>query len=255
MFNPIVDQRFLRTVAGAPLVALLAMAVGEPVLLVRLRAQATSRPPSPLTVRFNERIGSGDKTFEKQLVIAIRSDGSESELRRGWSPVSKAVEERYTVRDVDAKVRVVVDNPTNSKTTYRLEEGHIRAILAKRNNCSPSPNAPSKEILGTTAYQFVQTLPDPAKTIREAWIAPDAGCMALVERFTQQVNGKTEVVTERVATELTRGEPPSTYFVIPGGYIEREPSAVLAERARRHPDAPPAKFQIQDEAYRTTNGK
>ncbi|BDC52670.1 hypothetical protein F183_A49850 [Bryobacterales bacterium F-183] len=255
MLNRILDRRFLCIAAGTPLVVIIAMAVGEQALLLRLKAQASSRPPTPLTVRFNERIGTGDKTFEKQLVISIRSDGSESELRRGWSPVSGTIEERYTVRDMSARVRVAVDTPTASKTTYPLEEGHMRAILAKRNDCSPPQNAPSKQILGTTAYQVVRALPDPGNTIREAWVAPDAGCLALVERFTQQSNGQSVVMTERIATELTWGEPASTYFAIPAGYVEREPSAVMIERSRRYPGAPAGKLQVQDDAYRSANKK
>ena len=61
----------------------------------------------------------------------------------------------------------------------------------------------------------------------------------------------------REALLVKEGDPSTALFEIPSGYVERTPSEVMAERAKRFPEDENARFEAShsepfDEAYRSS---
>ncbi|HEY6290188.1 MAG TPA: hypothetical protein VI455_01320 [Terriglobia bacterium] len=79
----------------------------------------------------------------------------------------------------------------------------------------------------------------PGETIeRTEWRAPALDCFTLkeVSAFRQPDSRSTR--TTREALLVAEGEPSASLFEIPVGYVERTPSELFAERARRFPNEP-----------------
>jgi hypothetical protein len=64
-------------------------------------------------------------------------------------------------------------------------------------------------------------------------VAPPLGCPALKEDYTVTLNtGEERLRSSYEVTSLIPGDPNAALFEIPGDYVERPPSEVLAEEAK-----------------------
>jgi hypothetical protein len=127
-----------------------------------------------------------------------------------------------------------VDPPTESLTTYPLAQKAIDTMLSSRFSCSDDATAEHQTFLGHRAMKANrETNTGAIKVQYENWIAPDLGCLVLKSTVTRFQNGVLQAYKYKVVTALKLGEPDATLFQWPQTFVERKPSQVLSEAARR----------------------
>jgi hypothetical protein len=102
-------------------------------------------------------------------------------------------------------------------------------------------------------YVYVKGGPDRViKNHEQFWEAPALGCYALrKDQYSTFDDGSVARNAIWTAMYVTEGDV-SKYFEVPANYVERSPSEVDAEIARRHPDLPtdPNSWANWDAVYR-----
>lgn len=213
----------------------------------RVYAQAAQVRSEPFVARFKV---TGDSTTAQELILAVRADGSRSELKSFWSPTAKVVAVQRTVVDLQSRRRVFVDGLTQSLVTYELSNRNVDDVILDSVNCRPPASSEVSTLLGYRVHKVEEQLTDPGRTSREKWIAPDLGCLIAKEVHTSTIQGDRKIVGGREVIEISKGEPNASYFEIPSNFVERSPSGVQAEYNRRYqPDAPTKPMETQDRVY------
>jgi hypothetical protein len=196
-------------------------------------------------------------TSIENYVYATRTDGSwVRDMKRqimpngGWAGLR-------VVMDYTSQTRTAVDPSTESLTTYHYGASEVARLSLPPQACSADPNAEHVPFLGYDTVIFKRTLPKsrgvPDKITE--WRALKLNCFALKLVIENEVGGAW-VTTTREALYVNEGSPSPSLFEIPTGYVERSPSEVMAERARRFPNeqssqCPTCNYDALDGAYGT----
>jgi hypothetical protein len=199
----------------------------------------------PFTATIVERMYAGDATAPvhvENYISAVRGDGSQvKDFKRQVMPNGGWGDMRV-ISDLSARRRTTVDPSTESVTTYPYSDKAAARLATPPSACSSNANAPHATLLGYDTVMVQTALPGAPGETRELtqWLAPALNCFALKETMTfhQPDSASSRTTTEAVLVKV--GEPSKSLFDIPAGYVERTPSQVFAERARRFPDEPPA---------------
>lgn len=196
------------------------------VLGVRASQQQQQTEVVPFTATVNEsRFGSsGIKGYEEVVTFAFRSDGSNVRaVRRNAN--NGATFEIKEVNDTVTKTRLIVDQATESKTSYGLSIEDVSQMRSPK--CDIPLNSDSITILGFLSYKIVEEKEYPGGFVssRERWVAPALNCFPLRERISKpHAKGATAPWNVREATAVKLGEPDPGLFQVPSNYAERSPS-------------------------------
>lgn len=119
----------------------------------------------------------GTKAYEEFITYAVRSDGSRVRAVRR-EVVKGAVFEIKEIQDTRQRARIIVDEATQSKTSYKLAEQEMPSA-----DCPVPANAESDTILGFRVFKVAKemTAPPDFTGTRESWVAPDLDCFPLKE--------------------------------------------------------------------------
>jgi len=210
------------------------------VMVERQYRAGTRAPVRSLDYLFARR---GDGASVRSVRMQIMANG-------GWA-------DQRIIEDFAGYRRTSIDPATESLTTYHYSSRLAARLSTPNSKCSDDPRAAHVQILGYDTVLATQTLPTPGAGIEvKEWRAPQLNCFALREEAAIPDN---ELTITREALLVSQGPPPASLFEIPPGYVERSPSEVTAERARRFPDetgasAPCCDASISrlDEVYRNS---
>lgn len=196
----------------------------------------------------------GSQIMERALPSFIGPDGN----------VRPSLRRSRVVIDVATGQRVSLDEDTASKTTYPLNTSRSKMPFIDRGpggNCADIPaTAERSELLGFEVRKIVRDFPSTGKRkVRvEAWLAPALNCDPLKIRNLGAVNnGPFFVLEEIVVSSVELGEPDRSLFDVPVHYVERSPSEVQAEYARRFSLSTEDQCDMTavDAAYRIARGE
>lgn len=185
-----------------------------------------------------ERLYSGNDPVHPKTVwysmYARRGDGSDAQVWSVTSPNGELVESRG-FSDVASGRKVSVETLTRSKTTYKLSQSEVGAPST---NCTNDPNAQRKRILGYEVERVEEqsSFPNGKMTV-ERWQAPALNCYSLRERvtFPPETAFAPSPHNEIEVTLVVEGQPPLSMFEDPPDYVERSPSQLNDEYARKFP--------------------
>jgi hypothetical protein len=157
----------------------------------------------------------------QNITFARRSNGSEVKSITEPSPDNLQVGQLVSILDVSASTQITLEPFTKSIMTFFLSQKALdRAIDS--NKCPTDLNDLNEhsKILGYDVVRHREKW-DVLATDDE-WIAPDLACFSLKKIFAASWGAwnRTTVVS------LTEGEPPTSMFDIPAGYVERSPSGL-----------------------------
>jgi hypothetical protein len=212
---------------------LAAAAVGGTFLGARhLRGQAPST--TALTADITEElyaVPSGELRMSMTWVYTQTSNGSYARERIiDGKPASRVIV------DFSSGRRILVDHLTESLSTTYLRNAPSSPNRQPQ-GCGVPGDAPQASLLG---YEVrLREAPErPGENLQVSeWVAPSLNCFPLkvLTYRTPDNGGPAVLVNAKTVTRLTLGEPSGSPFVIPSGYVERSPSAILAEFNRRYP--------------------
>lgn len=209
----------------------------------RSTVKAQDRHWTPFTVAMVERRYSGNATqpaYVENYLYAVRGDGSNvTDYKRQIMP-NRGWGDMRVITDLFAGKRIAVDPSTESLTTTPYSEKIVAHLATPPSACGPNPT-PGPTILGYTTVVVKTTLPGPpdTKIERTTWEAPQLNCFALQYTVVLHQSDSSFSRNTREALLVKEGEPSAAMFEIPSGYVERSPSEVIAEHAKRFPNAPP----------------
>lgn len=212
--------------------------VGSSLLTRQLLSQAAVK--TELTATMEEtfyRYPSGERVRVQPSKFVQFSDGSTVEVLDQVSPGGIAVQRR-TVTDLQRRQTVVVDGLTESVTTYKLND---TAVAFHRRHtdatCSAASSSPRERLLGFEVVRLEERTAMPDGEIRkvESWRAPSLNCLSLKETlYLGRQEAALSITSMRIVNEVQLQEPANSLLTTPAGYVERAPSAVLAEYRRRY---------------------
>jgi len=197
----------------------------------------------PFTAAMVERSYSGSSTKPSNIenyVYARRRDGSwVRDTKRQIMPDGGWGDMRV-VEDYSSGSRTTVDPGTESLVTYPYSAKSVARLSAAPAACSADPNAQHATLLGYDTVIVRRNLAGPPGEVTKAtyWRAPTLNCFALKEVVTLECETCPPARNTREALLVSEGDPSPTLFEIPAGYVERTPSQVFAEFARRFPARP-----------------
>lgn len=239
-------------VAAIAAVAILAM-------LQWREVSAESAVYRPVTLKGNEFVYSRDGTVSthRAFTRAFRADGSSAESSIFNDPNGKPVERRK-IYDLEKGVSAVLDGLTDSITTYSIDKiGARRQSMEATTQCAAAPQDENIEFLGFKVFHGIEDLSKfggiAANSKKERWISPEWNCLEMKTLWSvRKPSGDFFLTTSTEVTAIIPGEPDPILFALPAsGYIERSPSEVMAEFARRFPNAAPHEKHLptQDQIY------
>lgn len=200
------------------------------------------------------RTGSGVPFGVKNGIVAVRSDGSHAELEERRDPTgSDRVLYLKKITDVIKAQQVVVDPWSESRVTYpRSPEGTAYMAAKPQTTCAGEPEG---KLLGYPVVLLEETkdLPAGPKVQTRSWLAPGLDCYPLRREMRFSRDGKEFQLTIEAVSSVVEGAPESWLFEVPANYVERSPSEVIAENAKRYPQQECAAcsfgLQAKDQAY------
>lgn len=139
-------------------------------VLVRL-IRADSTRPKAFTIHYVETMVSRPPL---DSYYSQKTDGSKVISRMMQFPDRKSYLQK-TVFDVQAGTKGVVDEATQSKTTYRLSKSAITDLTKAPNTCTSDAAAQRGTILGHTVVRTQSEIPSSNHRIVEDWHAPISG--------------------------------------------------------------------------------
>lgn len=187
-------------------------------------------------VQITEGFGEdGFQDFTETKITAQKPDGSKSFLvnrtfRNGPS-THDSIEFR-DIFDVASRKHSGIDPLTRSLTTRLLADPKIGEMTSKP-SCEAGVTE-SEELFGYRVYKAneVLKLKNDHSVKIEKWLARELECFPLRIEATK-FSGETAVARTITRTlSLNLGNPDSSLFQIPSGYIERSPSQVMMEHLR-----------------------
>jgi len=210
----------------------------------RALAQATMQPV-PFTAEVLERRldATGTEKYRETSLSAMRGDGTTIRIIHRTFPDGKTYEFK-TIIDVVHSTRIVLDQATESRTTYPLSNRSVQLLVNSTAYCGLNLDT---ERMTTAGYEALRQDNSTKKLTAVRWLAPALNCFPLKET-TQSATS----TNSREVTSVRLGEPDATLFVIPDNYTERTPSQVFNEFVRRFPgrQLPPVETTTAlDDAY------
>jgi hypothetical protein len=216
-------------------------------------AQVFPRPVRTFTATVSEEHytpGSTVPWFTFTDTVAVRKDGSHVTARHLTNPADGKTVYRLSITDIPARRSVVVDPLSESLSTRPMQQKTVDRVEVKAT--SGCPGQPAGRLLGFNVnLDETHTADDTVKQDVRSWISPELDCFPLRKETHFVAEGK-EDFTVRSVSLLTQGDPPAWLFAIPNNYIERSPTDMFAEQARRFPQhfSPPhPSTHVLDEAY------
>lgn len=182
--------------------------------------------------------GSGVEHYQETRIYAVRQDGSSVWVSRRPAPNG----ELRTIGDIiDIKSgRVVsVDGFTQSTVTRSLSTGELASSQKIDHHCE-SVGGEHSILLGRGVVAVTTNRPMQGRASQTVeWQAPSLDCFALSSTSTLSIPADKVIAKTTVETQfLIPGEPPNDLFTIPSAYVERSPSQVGDEFARRFGSRP-----------------
>lgn len=216
-------------------------------------AQIVPRQVNPFTATVSEEhytAGSTVPWFTFTDTVAVRRDGSHVNARHVTNPADGKTVYRLSITDIPSRRTVVVDPLSESLSTRPLQQKAADQVEIKAT--SSCPGQPAGKLLGFNVnLEETHTADETVKQDVRTWISPDLDCFPL-RKETHFVAEEKEDFAVRSVSFLTQGDPPAWLFAIPTGYVERSPTEMFAEQARRYPQrfSPPhPSTHVLDEAY------
>ena len=222
----------------------LAQSIGTAIALLIIPPQVASAQveqyvtgqPFTISMMSIQQDSNGLELNRQTTLFARNFRGSTVEWR---TPLAGAQSGNRIVVNLESHQRIAIDVITESLTTYRLSSDAIELIKQAQVGCSNKGK--SENIFGMDVFKINNTrrLGTNSFIHTEQWISPALGCFALREIKTQVEDGdiKSRNTTEMLSFSV--GEPSPEVFDIPSSYVERSPSQVFMELARRRPDVCP----------------
>lgn len=251
-------KRVVYVIAGTLAIGFFAFTL---VKRVELRSQQAGFRPFTATLIEDRYTPQGNKYYSEYSIHGVRSDGSYVDARRAQDPDGQWVMRRLVV-DLQAKARVTLDPTTQSRLTYPLPDGHVAEMRTPPASCTTAANPQESSLLGYKVIRapldFPPTPGDPLPPQVDRSVAPALNCFALRETVNFRSEGVAGAHNEREVLFVTEGEPAAALFEIPSSYVERSPSEMFAEFAKRFPGrtiGPPRTAQVLDQAYQAAGTK
>lgn len=188
---------------------------------------------------------------------AIREDGSWVEIFQRNLAKETQRDTIRMIRDFTAMKTTVAYDTAESTSIYGIAHHDVALFkIVPKAHCGSAAG----QLLGydveyresdVPLYKYVKGGPDRViKNHEKFWEAPALGCYALRhEQYSTFDDGSVARNAIWAAMYVTAGDV-SKYFEIPSNYVERSPSEVDAEFARKHPDIPMVPNPDSDEVYR-----
>jgi len=223
------------------------------VVLLSVAFAARPVPITPFTAQTTEAEYDNDgiqKSIELRTT-AVKASGVQVETldtldgRHVWNS---------TILDLNKAVRISLDPATESATTYPMNSKEIVTARQILNSCADSPGAEHRSLWGHMTFKNIDDRQAGTSSFHtESWLAPDLNCFPLEVTMVFFRSGVRIGKKSKQVTSLTVGEPAASLFVVPPGFVERTPSEVFAELARRTgtPCTECAKAAVLDDAYRS----
>jgi len=215
-------------------------------------ALAQSRQWTPFQADMVEQhyqAGTQDPFFVQKYVYARRGDGSWVESASMETAKDVWVTQRM-IHDYSASAHISIDPGTQSRTTYRYSAKEVDYLSTVPATCNSDSSAAHVEMLGYDTVEVKFSRLDRFNVTE--WRAPRLNCFALKVEMDR---GSLTVIHQ--ALDVEEGAPANSLFAIPSTYVERAPSEVMAEHARRFPSdqnasalATASNFKSFDEAYK-----
>jgi hypothetical protein len=246
-------RRLLYVTAIGLGVAFVSFLAARRVVLVSQEFRATPFVASVEVTGFRP---DGTVGHTEHYLYAMRTDGSWAELHRRQDPEGHWKEIKI-ICDFAQKRRVTVEGLTDSLTTYPVSQGSIASMKGTMSSCAGGAPSAQGNILGYGVVKVVKDFTVSAQQVShlERWLAPALGCYELSSTSTlgPPLGPAARTVAQVIA--VAEGEPPSSWFSLPANFVERSPSQIFAEYARRFPGAsapPAATGQKLDRAYESS---
>ena len=174
-----------------------------------------------------------------QKFYARKADGSSVKVVYVDGPDGQQAQMKELL-DVAGSRLVAVDGLTESTTTDSAE-GYILGRRQMAVECMQRGEPTDTTIHGYYTVKVVDELTTPGGGgfKFESYHAPALDCFALREKAYRTLADEPGPLTLFQVTEVTtlvKGEPDQSLFVLPEGYVERNPSEVLQEFKRRYRD-------------------
>lgn len=217
-------------------------------------AQTVPRPVRTFTATVSEEHyadGSPVPWFTFRDTVAVRKDGSHINARHVTNPADGKTVYILSIMDASSKHTVLVDPLSESVSTRSLRQEPPGGYRSKAtSNC---PGQPAGKLLGldVNLEETHETDGNFKRDVR-TWASTDLNCFPLrQETHFVGEDGKDNFAVRSVSL-LTFSDPPAWLFAIPTGYVERSPTEMMAEQARRYPQRfsqPDPSTHVLDEVY------
>jgi hypothetical protein len=198
--------------------------------------------------------GSTVPWFKFTDTVAVRKDGSHVNARHVTSPADGKTVYRLSITDIPSRRTVVVDPLSESLSTRPLQQKSVDRLEIKAT--SSCPGQPAGKLLGfnVNLEETHKTYPGTPTFTRHVrtWASPDQDCFPLRQETHSVSDDGNEDFAVRSVSLLTQGDPPAWLFAIPTEYVERAPTEMFAEQARRYPQRysqPDPSTHALDEVY------
>jgi hypothetical protein len=193
---------------------------------------------------------SGVLQEQDTVIIAVKSDGSYARKSVKILPNklqgSKEIITRE-IRDPSTQQQIALDVLTNSKQTFPINGPYLQSMtqpvdptcaanLPRDTSIDRSPQPAT--VLGYAVVKLTTVATQGMMEITvERWIAPALNCEDLKSVATGIVTSKgLKAVTTVETLSITPGEPNSTLFDVPKDAVERTPTEMLLEIAKKTND-------------------
>lgn len=188
------------------------------------------------------------------ITFARRSDGSEVTSTSVHSPDKLQVGQSVGILDVHSSKEISLEPFTKSSMTFYLSPKQLNQTLDSR-HC-PANVDELGEHSKILDYDVVRhrfkwddgSGSDPESPTDDEWIAPYLACFTLKEIFAVSWGAW----NRSTVVSLTEGEPPTSMFDIPDGYVERSPSEMAAKWTDTFPGSkyvPDSSIRNMDQQY------
>ena len=193
-----------------------------------LRARAsTNTAPVALTAEFvvKNYDAANRELVSSQDVFARRSDGSIVVVRKNVDNREVGIRRIF---DTSRRQSISLDPLTQSLLTYDLPSQEVEYLSAPGSNCQErnpyleTANEPRAKVLGFEVVHL-RGKPPGAEFYVNRWSAPALNCFVIREELTSS-----EFKQVRSTVSIQLGEPDPSLFDVPGNYVERSPSEIMA---------------------------
>lgn len=206
---------------------------------VGVSSRIFSKPPhvTPYTIEFRTRMIKAEdgETMNRVEIVALRSDGSEAQMRYGENGqpamgiVALTTDNCIVTISHKQKMKSTEYNPPPITSFAANVDIDFDESCVKR-------RTPNQKMVGRGTYMGLEvvkhegSIPTGATLSHtEAWLAPACGCQALYKKLEiRHPDGSFDQIVETIATNISFDEPDARIFEIPTTYVEVPPSKIGA---------------------------